>query len=97
LIEFGSLSRVDLKTSRRARVFYVIADDHTAFDVIIEEPDGSELRRVRVAESEVMFWPERFFPVRSAIMKDGVLVLRGRDREPLATVVVRDVLDVRGE
>lgn len=95
LIEFSSLSRIDRKTGRRARVFYVVADDHTAIDVVVDEADGTELRRERVAESEIMFWPERFFPVRSAIMKDGAFVLRDREREPLAVVLVRDVIEMR--
>lgn len=90
-IEFDSLSRADRRTGRRARVFYVVGDDRTAIDVVVSDPDGTEVRRERVAESDVMFWPERFFPVRSAVMKDGVFVLRDADREPLAAVLVRDV------
>lgn len=94
LIELGSFSRTDRKTGRKASVFYVVADDVTAIDVVVTGSDGTEVRRERVAESQLMLWPERFFPLHSAILKDGVFVLRDRSREPLAAVVLRDVIDM---
>lgn len=87
-IELDALSRLDRRTRRRARVFYVVADEGTAVDVHIEDADGTDVRHERVAESKAGFWLERFFPVRSAIMKHGAFILRDRKRQPLASVDV---------
>jgi hypothetical protein len=87
-IELDALSRVDRRTRRRARVVYVVADDRTAVDVAIEESDGTHVKTERVADSEICFWLERFFPVHSAIMKNGAFILRDRERQPLASVDV---------
>lgn len=87
-IELDASSRVERRTRRRARVFYVVGEDCTAVDVTIEEADGTCVRKERVAESETGFWLERFFPVRSAILRNGALILRDRERQPLASVEV---------
>jgi hypothetical protein len=94
LIEIESLARLDRKTHRRARTFYVVSDAVTAVDVAVEDGAGVELRRERVAESSAMLWLEAFFPVRTAVMKDGVFLLRDRTREPLAAVLMRDTVDL---
>ena len=58
---------------------YVVGDGLTAVDVAVEDEAGVELRRERVAESATMVGLEAFFPVRTAVMKDGVFVLREQD------------------
>jgi hypothetical protein len=88
-IELERLARIDRRTRRRARVFYVIEEDGVAVDVVVEDEGGAEVARERIAESEVMFWLDRLLPVRSAIMRDGVLILRDRNQASLASVDVR--------
>lgn len=95
IIGLESLTRTDRKTGRCARVFYRIAENAAAIDVIVTDRDDRVIRSECVAESFAGDWPESFFPVRSSIMKDGVFLLRDAGREPLAAVLVRDVIELR--
>lgn len=88
-IEFDWLAKKEPKTGNTYTPLYLPESDGTwEVAVRVTAPDGSELTRARVASSELGPFVEREFPIHSAIIKDGRYVLRDRERNPLASVLL---------
>jgi hypothetical protein len=93
-IELEHLEKFDRRTGLRFRVIYEVTERGSALHVLVADSAGVELRRERVAFAEPWRPLEIFFPVRSAVLKNGVYTLRDRDRQPLAALIATD--DVEG-